>query len=92
MTTQLQKYLVWATPFILLWIMLFSNYFDLAPAHRTLYVYTVPAVLVALFGAYAIFSVASGALSINNCVTASAELHREIAETQRDLKKRGVIE
>jgi dolichyl-phosphate mannosyltransferase polypeptide 3 len=92
MTTQLQKYLTLASPVVALWILIFANIVQLSAGNRTFLLYYAPFFGVFAFGLYAVYTVANGAVSIEDCVKAREELRMEMDEAKRELKARGIID
>jgi cobalamin biosynthesis protein CobD/CbiB len=91
MATQLQNYVVYASPFVAFWILIFAGIIQLGASERTFCLYYLPFLAIVLFGIYAVYTVISGAFSIDDCTEAQRELQREINETRKELKKRGII-
>lgn len=92
MATQLQKYLVYTSPFVALWILIFGNLIQLESSQRHLCLYYLPFTAVFLFGVYALYSVVNSAMNISDCAQAQHELQMEIKSTLRELEKKGIVD
>ncbi|KAI6183222.1 Dolichol-phosphate mannosyltransferase subunit 3 [Aphelenchoides bicaudatus] len=92
MATQLQIYALYGSPFAALWMLIFAGLIELNTGASNFFLYYLPFLAIVLFGLYAVYTVISGALSIDDCVDAQRELQKEIDETRKELKKRGIIE
>jgi dolichyl-phosphate mannosyltransferase polypeptide 3 len=92
MATQLQNYVVFATPFAALWMLIFAGFIELQESTRYFCLYKLPLIAIISFAVYSIYSVISSAAKINDCVEAQLELHREMDEARAELKKRKIID
>lgn len=91
MATQLQKYLLFISPFLLLWVLM---YFNIVPTYydKKTVLISAPLLSIAALGLYAAYLVIYGVLTFNDCYEAREELIRDIAEAKEDLRRRKIIE
>jgi hypothetical protein len=91
MTTQLQQFLLIASPFLFIWSAIWLRFLPGFDAYRLEILLGGPLAIVALLGLYAVFSVVHGVLSFNDCPEARAELIKEVEEAKKELRQRKII-